>query len=56
MVAIAGILQLTAIRRTVAAPLLALLAVLLCGTVAAAETIRVTLKNGDTINAELLPD
>ena len=56
MVAIAGILQLTAIHRTVAAPLLALLAVLLCGTVAAAETIRVTLKNGDTINAELLPD
>ena len=57
MVAVAGVLQLIAIHRTVVAPLLpALFAVLLSGTVATAETIRVTLKNGDTINAELVPD
>lgn len=57
MVAVAGILQLIAIHRTVAAPLLpALFALLLSGTFAEAETIRVTLKNGDTINAELVPD
>ena len=57
MVAVAGILQLIAIHRIVVAPLLqALFAVLLSGAVAEAETIRVTLKNGDIINAELVPD
>ena len=57
MAAVAGVLQLIAIHRKVAAPLcLAQFVVLLCGTVAEAETIRVTLKNGDTINAVLLPE
>ena len=57
MAPVQGILQLTAIHHALAAPLfLALFLTLPDGRAVKAETIRLTLKNGDTINAELVPD